>query len=108
MNPAARATRATEVVLCFLMRESRDGAQEVLLGLKKTGFGIGRIVTLGGHVEPGESIVDSVVREMKEETGLSVWNLRLCGVKQFPIDGGRYLVFFFNISVCHFYLSFFI
>lgn len=50
----------------------------------------------GGHVEPGESIVKSVIREMKEETGLLVSNLRLCGIKQFPIDGGRYLVFFFK------------
>ena len=50
----------------------------------------------GGHVEPGESIVDSVVREMKEETGLTVSSLHLCGIKQFPIDGGRYLVFFFK------------
>ena len=50
----------------------------------------------GGHVELGESIVDSVIREMQEETGLTVLHPKLCGIKQFPIDGGRYLVFFFK------------
>ena len=33
---------------------------------------------------------------MQEETGLAIKNPRLCGIKQFPIDGGRYLVFFFK------------
>lgn len=49
----------------------------------------------GGHIEKGESIVDAVVREMKEETGLTVYNPKLCGVKQFPLEDGRYIVFLF-------------
>lgn len=50
----------------------------------------------GGHIEPGESVVEAVIREMKEETGLTIKNPRLCGVKQFPIEDGRYLVFLFE------------
>lgn len=50
----------------------------------------------GGHVEPQESFVESVVREVKEETGLDIENVRLCGVKQFTHREGkyRYIVFF--------------
>lgn len=78
--------------LCLIRR-----GEEILLQdrLKKDWPGL----TLpGGHVELGESVVDSVIREMKEETGLTIRNPRLKGLKQFPIEGGRYLVFLFEAT----------
>lgn len=52
----------------------------------------------GGHLEPGESVVGSVVREVWEETGLTVENLRLCGIKNWvdPAADERYMVFLFR------------
>ena len=50
----------------------------------------------GGHTEPGESFVECVIREMKEETGIDIEKPVLCGVKQFPIAKGRYIVLLFK------------
>ena len=46
----------------------------------------------GGHVEPGEVFYDSVVREVWEESGLTILDPVLCGVRQFERDGARYVV----------------
>ena len=51
----------------------------------------------GGHVEPGESFVESVIREVWEETGLTIESPKLCGTKQFQTKKGeRYVVFFYK------------
>lgn len=53
----------------------------------------------GGHVEPGESFVASVIREVQEETGLTIQDPILCGVKQLPReDGARYVVLLFRAT----------
>lgn len=53
----------------------------------------------GGHVEPGESFVESVIREVFEETGLTIETPRLCGTKQFQTKKGeRYVVFFYKTN----------
>lgn len=35
-----------------------------------------------GHLEPFESIIHSVIREVNEETGLKISNIHFCGIKQ--------------------------
>ena len=53
----------------------------------------------GGHVEIGESFVDAVTREVFEETGLTVSNLTLCGIKNWAgEDGTRYFVTCYKTS----------
>ena len=52
----------------------------------------------GGHVELHESFVDSVIREIKEEKGLDIFNLQLCGLKQFSEEDYRHIVFLFKTN----------
>ncbi len=51
----------------------------------------------GGHVENGEYVTPSVIREMQEETGLTISNPKLCGIKEFhrSDNGKRYIVFLY-------------
>ncbi|WP_307821416.1 8-oxo-dGTP diphosphatase [Subtercola lobariae] len=61
-----------EVCVCYLTRVRAGGRREVLLGRKRTGLGVGKIVGPGGKVEAGESPLEAIVREVAEETGTRV------------------------------------
>ena len=54
----------------------------------------------GGHGEPGESFVDSAIREVKEETGLDIRNLQSCGVIHWSHNRSfnRYIVFLYKTT----------
>ena len=53
----------------------------------------------GGHIEKGESLHDAVVREILEETGLTITHPKLVGVKNWHTDEGvRYIVFCYKAT----------
>ncbi len=84
-----------ERVILTNMCMIQDGSK-VLVEDKVSKWGCG-IIFPGGHVEEHEPVVDSVIREMKEETGLSIENPCLCGIKEWiNEDGSRYIVFLFK------------
>ena len=88
-------SRAEQVILTNLCMVY-DGAGNILVQDRKDPSWPG-ICFPGGHVEPGESFVESVIREVWEETGLTIENPRLCGTKQFQTKHGeRYVVFFYK------------
>ena len=54
----------------------------------------------GGKIEIGEAIIPSTIREIKEETGLTISNLKFCGIKDWYDyqKEERYLVFLLKTS----------
>lgn len=63
------------LTLVFLRR-----GDEVLLGYKKRGFGMGKWNGLGGKVEEGESVGESAKREVQEEVGVHIGSMRRFGI----------------------------
>lgn len=89
----SRSEKAEITVLCMIYEGNKILLQD---RVKKDWHGI----TLpGGHVEKEESFVQAVIREMKEETGLTIREPKLCGVKQFQTDEDeRYIVLLFKTN----------
>jgi len=69
--------------LCFIVQDGR-----VLLIRKKRGLGAGKINGPGGKLDPGETALESAIREVREEIGVTPLDLDERGVLHFQfIDG---------------------
>lgn len=73
-----RITRAQMIELTNMCLVYDD--EKILVEKKETKYA-GGLVFPGGHVEAGESLRDSVIREIKEETGLYIGEPKPCGYK---------------------------
>jgi 8-oxo-dGTP pyrophosphatase MutT (NUDIX family) len=70
------------LTLCLYRQDGR-----ILLGKKKRGFGAGKWNGFGGKVEEGETVEAAARREMQEECGLTVREMRKCGELAFSFEG---------------------
>ncbi len=57
--------------LCILIRD--NPGREVLLAMKKRGFGAGKWNGVGGKVQEGETIEQAAIRETQEEIGVTMF-----------------------------------
>ena len=53
------------VTLCYCLRND-----DILMAMKKRGFGVGKLNGYGGKVQSDESILEAALRELEEESGL--------------------------------------
>lgn len=93
--PRAKTIAAT---LCYV----RSGGRTLMLhrNKKKGDVHLGKWNGLGGKLDAGESPDECVVREVREESGLTIADPRLRGVLTFPAfrDGEDWLVFVYTAT----------
>ena len=85
------------LTLCIIQQ---DG--QVLLGMKKRGFGQGRWNGFGGKIRDGESIEDAAKRELQEETGIAAEEMAKQGLLEFEFRGNPEILEMHIFRVSHF------
>ena len=78
-----QAAKVKTLTLCFITRPG-----EILLGMKKRGFGTGKWNGFGGKLHEGESIDEALHREVREEVGLAMQSVVKKGFVRFEFQDG--------------------
>ncbi|BDR58934.1 8-oxo-dGTP diphosphatase [Xylocopilactobacillus apicola] len=87
----SRATPIELTNMCMITNEKGEVLVEDRLNPEWPG-----ITFPGGHVEMGESLNDAMIREIKEETGLTIFEPKLCGVRDWFQGNERYIVLLYR------------
>ena len=67
-----------QMTLLFLFRDN-----QILLAMKKRGFGVGKYNGIGGKLEPGETVEQAMIRETGEEIMVKPTQYKKCGLTKF-------------------------
>lgn len=78
---------------------------EVLMGLKKRGWGANKWNGFGGKLQAGETIEQAAKREIKEECNLEVLNLIPFGTIDFYFNEGDDYINICHIFICDDYIG---
>ena len=84
--------------LCYVVDKKKNTTLMIHRVKKENDFHHGKWNGLGGKFEPGESPEECAVREIKEESGLFVKNIKMKGFITFPLFDGKedWYVFLFT------------
>lgn len=75
-----------QVSLCLLIREEKKKIKEILLSMKKRGFGKDKWNGTGGKIDPekgDKNVLDSAIRETKEEIRVKIKNPEKVAIMDF-------------------------
>jgi len=87
----------TQNVILTCMCQISNG--DNILVLDKVNNSYSGVTFPGGHIESEESLTEAVIREVFEETGLTIKNPVMCGSYNWiNDDGSRYFVFLYKAN----------
>lgn len=75
-----------KILTLMMIMKNKSHKSELLLGMKKNGFGKGKWNWFGGKVEKEEAIYKAAVREVKEECGLDIITAKFMGLITFEYE----------------------
>lgn len=84
----------TRLMNMVMIKDTENNKVLVLDKVKK--YGWEGLTFPGGKVEDNESLIDSVIREAKEETNLDIKNPRLVGLITWIVEGRRDMGFIYE------------
>ncbi|MBH0058302.1 NAD(+) diphosphatase [Pseudoalteromonas sp. SWXJZ94C] len=85
--------RTDPAVIMVVTKMFDDGIERCLLG-RQASWRIGMYSSLAGFVDPGETLEQAVTREVKEEAGIDVANVRYVVSQPWPFPSSIMLGFF--------------